>query len=333
MSDSDTLRPAGDNGDAGVPARPELRELMEGAVERDRAAENENTRRSYRAGWEQFTDFCGEVDRRPLPADPETVVMFAERLAEGGYAPGTIEVRLSAVARRHRDAGEKNPCQSEPVRRQMKNIRRTTDHDPDRKAPVLMEHLRQMDFDTRELSELRDRALLFVGFAGGFRRSELVALRHEDIRGAEGGLGLRVRRSKTDQEGRGRVVQIPDRVPGLRPTPNDALREWLQAAGIESGPLFRMVDRWGNVRDGALSGHSVYEIVRDRMASIGEDPEPYGAHSLRAGFATQAYMDGVGEHEAAAQTGHAKLDTLREYQRVNVVMEDHPLTRMGSAGE
>jgi site-specific recombinase XerD len=304
---------------------------MEGAVERDRAAENENTRRSYRAGWDKFTDFCEEAGRRALPAAPETVVMFAERLASDGYAPGTVEVRLSAVARRHKDAGETNPCQSEPVRRQMKNIRRTTDHDPDRKAPILMEHLQQMHFDTSELSELRDRALLFVGFAGGFRRSELVGLRCEDIRDAEGGLGLRVRRSKTDQEGRGRTVQIPDRVPGLEPTPNEALRKWLSAAGIESGALFRMVDRWGNVRDGALSGQSVYEIVRDRMEAIGEDPEPYGGHSLRAGFATQAYMDGIGEHEAAAQTGHSKLDTLREYQRVNVVMEDHPLTRMGAS--
>jgi integrase len=90
-----------------------------------------------------------------------------------------------------------------------------------------------------------------------------------------------------------------------------------------------MVDRWGNVRSGALSGQSVYEIVRDRMEALGHDPAEYGAHSLRAGFATQAYMDGIGEHEAAAQTRHASLETLREYQRVNVVMEDHPLSRMG----
>lgn len=305
-------------------------ELIEGARRRDRAAENENTRRSYRAGWERFARFCKEAGRFPLPATPETVVLFAERLAEEGYAPGTIEVRLSAVARRHRDRGKPNPCRSEPVRRQMKNVRRTTCRDPDRKEPLLMEHLREMSFETSGLSGLRDRALLFVGFAGGFRRSELVGLRYEDVREAEGGLVLRVRRSKTDQEGKGRRVQIPGRVPGLDPTPNEALRSWLEAASIESGPLFRMVDRWGNVRSGALSGQSVYEIVRERMASIGEDPAEYGAHSLRAGFCTQAYLDGIGEHEAAAQTGHAKLDTLREYQRVNVVMEDHPLSRMGT---
>lgn len=145
------------------------------------------------------------------------------------------------------------------------------------------------------------------------------------LREVEGKIVYRIRDPK--ETGEPASVQVPDRVPAL--APNGALREWLGAAEIESGPLFRMVDRWGNVRGGALSGQSVYEIVRERMASIGEDPEPYGAHSLRAGFATQAYIDGIGEHEAAAQTGHSKLETLREYQRVNVVMEDHPLTRMG----
>jgi site-specific recombinase XerD len=226
MSDSETLQAVGD-GSADVPARSELRELMEGAVERDRAAQNENTRRSYRADWKQFARFCEEVDREPLPAAPETVVMFAERLAGEGYAPGTIEVRLSAVAHRHRDAGEPNPCRSEPVRRQMKNIRRTTDHDPDRKAPVLMEHLRAMTFDAEELSGLRNRALLFVGFAGGFRRSELTGLRREDVGEAEGGLMLRVRRSKTDQESRGRTVQGDPAHAGIDPPHTAGLaRRW-----------------------------------------------------------------------------------------------------------
>jgi integrase len=143
---------------------------------------------------------------------------------------------------------------------------------------------------------------------------------------------IRLRRSKTDQEGRGRLVQIPDRV-ALEPTPNEALEQWLRRAGISSGPLFRGVDRWGNVRGSALSGQAIYSIVRRCMESIGEDPGRYGAHSLRAGYATQGYLDGIGEHEIAEQTGHAKLDTLRSYQRVNVVLESHPLSRMGRGSD
>lgn len=345
MSDSDPntqLAPTGDNAPDGspegqpsgdVPARTGRDALLDDSAKRGARAERENTRRAYRRGWEHFLEFCEAEDLRPLPADPKTAQAFVEWLAQEGYALPTIDIRLAAIKNWHEKAEEPSPTEYRRVRKARENVRKTeeSDREPNRKEPVLMEHLRQMTFDTSELSELRDRAVLFVGFAGGFRRSELVGLHVRDVTEADGGAVYRIRKSKTTDKPE--TLQVPDAVPGLEPTPNDALREWLTAAGIESGPLFRMVDRWGNVRGGALSGQSVYETVRERMEAIGEDPSDYGAHSLRAGFATQAYMDGIGEHEAAAQTRHTSLETLREYQRVNVVMEDHPLSRMGTSGE
>jgi site-specific recombinase XerD len=312
----------------GTLTESDLADLSARAVARDRDAEAENTRRSYRTGWRIFVAFCRHHDLRPLPARPQTVVRYIEWLATQDYTPQTIESRLTAIADRHRRNGEENPCRTQPVKRHLKNVRRTSSHQPDQKSPVLMEHLRAMAFDEDDLSDLRDRAVLFMGFAGGFRRQVLSSLRTKDLREVEGGRVIHVPKSKTDQA-EGRTVQIPNQVPGLTPPPNDALDRWLRAAEIESGPLFRMVDRWGNVRDGALSGHSVYKIVRTWVETIGENPELYGAHSLRAGFATQAYLDGIGEHEAAQQTGHSDLSTFREYQRVHVVMDDHPLSRMG----
>jgi site-specific recombinase XerD len=304
----------------------DLSDLVESARQRAKDAQK-NTERVYRRSWEHFTAFCEDRGLSPLPARPETVGLFIEKMATEGYAVSTINIHLAAIKKRHKRAGERSPTDAPAVEEQWENVRETIDREPNRKEPVLMEDLRQMTFDPSELSELRDRAVLFVGFAGGFRRSELVGLHVRDLTEAEGGIVYRIR----DPKGRAQTesLQVPDRVPGLQPTPNEALREWLQAAGIDSGPLFRMVDRWGNVRDGALSGQSVYNIVRDRMEAIGHDPDEYGAHSLRAGFATQAYIDGIGEHEAAVQTRHASLKTLREYQRVHVVMEDHPLSRMG----
>lgn len=107
------------------------------------------------------------------------------------------------------------------------------------------------------------------------------------------GIGLRIRRSKTDQEGRGRIVQVPDCVTALDPAPNDALREWLLAAGIESGPLFRMVDRWGNVREGALSEQSVYETVREQMEASGKTRATTGpTASVRAVRAQTPSVEG-----------------------------------------
>lgn len=329
-TNSEELVATGDGSaeNGGVPATSDLPELFESMKDRAEEAERENTRRSYRRGWKHFSAFCEDRGLTPLPARPESVAAFIERMANDGYALPTIDTRLAAIKKWHTKAGEEPPTEFRAVRQVRKNIRKTTDREPNQKEPVLIEHLQQMDFDTPELSELRDRALLFVGFAGGFRRSELVGLEMRDVTEAAGGLVYRIRSSKTTDDAE--TVQVPDAVPALDPAPNDALRAWLNAAGIESGPLFRMVDRWGNVRDGALSGQSVYETVRERMEAIGENPSDYGAHSLRAGFATQAYMDGIGEHEAAAQTRHASLETLREYQRVNVVMENHPLSRMGT---
>jgi len=310
-----------------VPADRELRELTRSALDRKKRAKK-NTDRIYRRGWEHFTAFCEEKGFCPLPARPKAVGYFVERMATDGYALSTINTRMAAIKKKHVKAGEPSPTDNPDVKEHWEEVQKTTEREPSQKEPVLIEHLQRMEFDTSELSGLRDRAVMLLGFALSRRRSELVDLEVRDVREVEGGIVYRIRnpKGKSDTE----TVQVPNRVPALDPAPNEALRSWLTAAGIESGPLFRMVDRWGNVRDGALSGQSVYEIVRDRMESIGEDPEPYGAHSLRAGFATQAYMDDIGEHEAAAQTGHSKLETLRMYQRVNVVMEDHPLTRMGT---
>lgn len=308
--------------------RNSLADLSARAVARDRDAEADNTRRSYRTGWRIFAAFCNHHGLQILPARPQTVVRYIEWLAGEGYAPATIEARLTAIADRHRRNGEENPCRSESVKRQLSNVRRTSDHETEQKSPILMEHLQDMEFREQDLSDLRDRALLYLGFAGGFRRHVLSSLRTKDLRDVSGGRVINVPKSKTDQA-EGRTVQVPDTVPGLQPSPNRALDHWLEEAGITSGPLFRMVDRWGNVRDGELSGHSVYRIVKDRVDSIGLNKELYGAHSLRSGFATQAYIDGVGEQEAAQQTGHSDLSTLREYQRIQVVMDDHPLTKMG----
>jgi integrase len=333
-SSSATLSPLSDRG--ALPADSDLPDLVESARDRAERAQT-NTARIYRRGWEHFTSFCEAENLRPLPARPEAVGLFIERMASSGYALSTIGTRLAAIKKRHERAGEPSPTDAPDVQDHWERIQETNDRKPTQKEPVLMEHLRAMSFDAGEkrqlpLSGLRDRAVLFVGFAGGFRRSELTDLEIRDLRDADGGIVYRIRnpKGKANTE----TIQVPDHVPGLaeagHPAPNQALREWLSAAGIQSGPLFRMVDRWGNVRDGALSGYSVNQIVKERIEAVGEDPSEYGAHSLRAGFATQAYMDGIGEHEAAAQTRHSSLETLREYQRVNVVMEDHPLTRMGT---
>lgn len=309
---------------------PELLDLLDSALARHEAASNPNTRRAYRMGWKSFLSFCEDTGLPPLPASPQTIVAYMEHLAIEGYSYNTIDTWLSAIAAVHTEREDVNPCQTPPVRQQRKNLRRTMDLTADQKKPLLLEHLdRILDLmETSDLTVLRDRAVLLVGFAGAFRRSELVGLDVGDIRDVRGGKVLLVRQSKTDQEGQGSIKQIPNDV--AFPSPNKALDRWLQAADIRSGPIFRMVDRWGNVRDKRLSGRSVAAIVKKYAGLIGEDPSDFGAHSLRAGFLTQGYVDGVGDHELAQQSDHSSFDVLRSYQRISVVIDNHPLTRMGT---
>lgn len=312
-------------------ASEEAADLLDGLNELYESTDNENTRRTYRAGWEQFEAFADRLGFPALPAPVEGVVLWIQHLAEEGYAPSTIETRLTAVTVRHENEGHTPPTDDPRVRDVKARHRKASEHTTSKVKPILLKHLQAMRFDgSNEMKELRDRALLYIGFAGGFRRSEVASLRVEDVAKVDGGAVLHLRRSKTDQEGRGRRVPVPETVPALSVTPLQALRIWLDAAEITEGPIFRSVDRWGNVRDNALSGQAVYNVVKARMEAIGEDPTDYGAHSLRAGYVTQAYIDGIGEQETAQQTGHKKVETLRGYQRVNVVASDHPLSRMGA---
>jgi integrase len=162
----------------------------------------------------------------------------------------------------------------------------------------------------------RDKALLLIGFAGAFRRSELVALTCEDITYFDTGIELLIRRSKTDQEGLGRTVFIPY-AKGSR-CPVKALNAWLELAGISEGPLFRAVNRHDNVVDGkALTPQSVALIVKSSVRKMSGDAaaKAVAGHSLRAGYCTEAATVGLQPFQIREQTGHKSDSTLARYIR------------------
>ncbi|QYZ71952.1 site-specific integrase [Neotabrizicola shimadae] len=163
------------------------------------------------------------------------------------------------------------------------------------------------------LRDHRDRALLLLGFAGGFRRSELVALERADIETARQGLIVTIRRSKTDQEAAGRRIGIPHG--RTRHCPVTAVEAWLAASGIDTGSLFRPITRHGHVATNPLTGDAVSVLLRERLAAAGIDPEGYSGNSLRAGFATSAAQAGVSTLKIRAQTGHASDAMLARYVR------------------
>jgi integrase len=172
----------------------------------------------------------------------------------------------------------------------------------------------------------RDRALILLGFAGAFRRSELVGLDVEDCAFGKDGLTVTLRRSKTDQEGAGRRIGIPF---GSNPEtcPVRTMQTWIERAGIGAGPLFRSINRHGQVQPGRLSGIDVARVVKKLAQRAGLDAAKYAGHSLRAGHATSAAIAGASERSIMNQTGHRSVQMVRRYIR------DGSLFRENSAGK
>jgi integrase len=193
------------------------------------------TRAAYRSDFAAFRVWCLAKGVDALPAAPASVAAYLAHEAERGSAPSTITRRCAAIRYAHRLADLEPPTASEHVRATLRGIRRAVGAAPTRKAPVLAEQARAMaDAAPASLKGVRDRALLLLGFAGAFRRSELVALDVADLQETDDGIRVLIRRSKTDQEGHGETIAI---VRGHHACPVKAVKAWLSAAGITEGPL------------------------------------------------------------------------------------------------
>jgi integrase len=166
----------------------------------------------------------------------------------------------------------------------------------------------------------RDRALLCLGFAGAFRRSELCALEVADLTEVPDGLRILIRRSKGDQEGQGQEVAIPR---GYKLRPVEAVQTWLAAAEISSGPVFRAVTRGGRVSCEAMVDDSAARIVKRYASRVGLDPASYAGHSLRSGFLTSAAEAGASIFKLSEVSRHKSLDTLRGYVRRVDLFKEH----------
>jgi integrase len=294
-----------------------------------REASAANTRRAYRAAWQDFTTWCEEAGRLALPAAPETVGTFLAARASTHKA-ASLATRLVAIGQAHRLAGHRLDTGHPAIRETMKGIRRTHGTAPTKKDAAVDAVIRDAvaELAKREgLRPLRDRALLLVGFAAALRRSELVALDLADIAFVAEGIILTLRRAKTDQEGRGVEIAIPHgRSP--RTCPVLALRAWLEAAGIEAGAIFRSINRHGGLGD-RLSDKGVALVVKASVEAAGYDPAPYAGHSLRSGFITTAAPAGVPEAHIQNQSRHKSLPVLRGYIRRGSLFTDNAAAKVG----
>jgi integrase len=286
------------------------------------------TRRAYGSDWRDFAGWCSAHGLASLPAAAETVAVYLADLA-AYRKTSTVGRRLSAISQAHKTAGFASPAADVAVRQVMAGIRRKHGTHQQGKEPALIEDIWAMvtTLDA-SLSGKRDRALLLLGFAGAFRRAELVALDVTDLTITRDGLVVRVRRGKTDQEGAGREAGIPF---GARPAtcPVRAVQNWISTAHLTRGPLFHPIDRHGNLRPERLTGQSVALVVKRAALAAGLDPLQYAGHSLRSGLATSAAAAGVAERVIMDQTGHKSLPIVRRYIRRGSLFRDNAAAQVG----
>jgi site-specific recombinase XerD len=310
---------------AGLAHLENLRDEAEAFAESSNA---ESTRRAYRTDLRLFHEWCEAQGVTALPALPASVAFYLTELARA-YKVATIGRRIAAIGQEHRKAGLSSPFTHPQVVEVWQGIRRALGVAQDRKDAILTADLRRMLQPLTETTiDVRDRALLLLGFAGAFRRSELVALDAGDVRFVADGLEVTLRRSKTDQEGEGRLIGVPN---GSNPVtcPARAMKAWLDRSGIGDGPLFRSVDRSGNVAPARLTAAAVALIVKRHAQRIGLDPARFAGHSLRAGFATSAALAGVDALEISRQTGHKSLSMVQRYTRPATIWQMNAARRVG----
>lgn len=349
------------------------------------ASQTAGTRRAYAGSWNRFQQWCAIHSHTPLPAHPEVVAAYlvdaADTLTPEGeraYAPATLSKWVAAITDAHRRAGATPPTHHELVRATLAGIRREYAAAGERprtpRAPLLTDDILAIVAAARtqvhdwsdEVGERRDSALLFTGFAGAFRRSELVALTGADVSlHPLDGLHVHLRRSKTDQEGHGRTHGLPRAEDPARCPPCAYVR-WAQIVAAhdaggrsavisalagsktdftehlcvqpraprieETSAIFRAIDRHGTIASTAISGSAVHAAIRRRAIRAGYSADAVsrmGAHSLRAGFVTQAFRNGADAHAIMRQTDHRTPAMVERYAREEAPLVGNAVTSLG----
>jgi integrase len=281
------------------------------------------TQDQYARHVENFLGFC---DRLSLDArSPDTVALYMASRAEA-VTPGTVEHELAAIQSLHTRWRLPSLRKNKFVRMVFVGIRRERGIKAHPKTAIRAADLKRLLTALPSSNRgVRDRALLLLGWTGAFRRSEIAAIEVEDLCWVPEGLKVQLRRSKTDQVAKGRLVGIPaGNAPELCPL--EAVRRWLEVAAITTGPLFRSVDRHDRIRKTRLSGAAVASIIKQAVRQAGLDPTNYSGHSLRSGLVTEAAAHGVRERDIMRHTAHRSTRQVRRYIREEGLFFGNPAT-------
>ena len=277
-----------------------------------------NTLRAYKADYKDFASFCFRNGLKPMPSEPKIISFYLTYLSKSCKF-STLKRRLASISVIHRLSGHYIDVKHPVITENLMGIKRVKGSYQKAKKPILINDLKLIvnviDKEENEKKRFKNRALILIGFAGGFRRSELVAIHHEDIDFVPEGVKIFIKRSKTDQSGEGMTKGIPY-FSNSNYCPVISLKNWIEKSGIKFGKIFDMSDK------------SVALTIKKYTSIAGLDSNKYSGHSLRSGFATSAAELGAEERSIMAMTGHKTTQMVRRYIQEANLFKNNALNKI-----
>ena len=309
----------------------DLKSLHEETLNNLKSSKANNTLRAYKSDFKDFGAFCAKHGLDSLPTEPKIVSLYLTYLSKNSKI-STLKRRLVSISMVHRLKGHYLDTKHPIIIENLMGIKRVKGSIQKGKKPILINHLKSIInvIDQQKINEIkksRDKTMVLVGFGGGFRRTELISIDHEDLEFVPEGVKITLKRSKTDQFGEGMVKGLPYFTNEFY-CPVINLKKWLELSKIKSGPIFRRFAKGSVLTNNRLTDQSVVLFIKDYLNLAGIENKNYSGHSLRSGFATVAAESGADERSIMAMTGHKTTQMVRRYIREANIFKNNALNKI-----
>ncbi len=310
----------------------DIKALQEETLNNLKSSKANNTIRAYRSDFKDFGAFCLKNGFKPLPSEPKTVSLYLTHLSIKDAKMSTLRRRLVAIGMIHKLKGHYLDTKHPAIIENLMGIMRKKGNYQKGKKPILISQLKAIvdviDKEKKqEIKKIRDKTIILLGFGGGFRRAELVAIDYEDLEFVREGVKVMIRRSKTDQFGEGMLKALPY-FSNQKYCPVLHLKKWIELSKIKSGPLFRKFNKGFSLNSNRLSDQTVALLLKDYLTVAGIENKNYSGHSLRSGFATASAESGADERSIMAMTGHKTTQMVRRYIKEANLFKNNALNKI-----
>jgi site-specific recombinase XerD len=310
----------------------DVKALQEETLINLKSSKSLNTIRAYKSDFKDFSLFCIRSGFNKLPSEPKIVSLYLTHLSTKDAKISTIKRRLVSIGVVHKMKGHYLDTKHPIIIENLMGIKRRKGIKQKGKKPILINDLKLIvdvinKQQIKDIKKLRDKTIILIGFAGGFRRNEIVSLDVEDLDFVFEGLKIIVKKSKTDQFGEGFTKGIPNFENQIY-CPVTNVRRWLNISKIKEGPLFRRFSKGSKLSNNRLTDQSVALIIKEYLNLAGINSSNYSGHSLRSGFATSAAEAGAEERSIMAMTGHKSPEMVRRYIKEANLFTNNALNKL-----